>query len=375
MLEIRKIQHTASQLRPFVHFGIDHYKGNTCFVPPLVTDEIETLMPSRNPAFDFCEAQAFMAYRDGKPVGRIVAIVNSLVNERSGRKDARFSFVDFIDDPEVSRALFDAAEQWARERGMTAMTGPLGFTDMDHEGMLIHGFDEMGTMATIYNYPYYPAHLEALGYEKETDWVEFRVDVPDAVPDKMKRISALVRRKYGLRSVKFTSRKKLANQYGHALFTLINEAYDNLYGYSPLSERQIDYYIGKYLSILRLDCISVIVDADDRLAAVGISLPSMSKALQKSGGKLLPFGWAHLLKGIYGKNDTIDLMLIAVKKEYMKMGVNALIFEDLIPVFNKEGFKVAESNIELEDNESVQLQWQYFNHRLHRRRRAYRKPL
>lgn len=374
-ITIEPISPTRGALRQFVKFGISLYKDSPCYVPPLISDEVETLMPSKNPAFDYCEAQAFMAWLDGKPVGRIVAIINNLVNERSGKKEARFGFVDFIDNAEVVDALFAAAEQWARDRGMTEMVGPMGFTDMDHEGMLIEGFDQMGTMATIYNYPYYPLHMDRMGYVKDADWVEYRVEVPEEVPEKFKRIADLVRRKYNLRSLKFTSRRKIKQQYGQALFDLINEAYDKLYGYSPLNQRQIDYYINKYLDIIRLDCVSVIVDADDKLVALGISMPSLSKALRKSGGKLWPTGWYHLLHGIHGRNDVVDLLLIAVKKEYMSRGVNAIIFEDLIPIFNREGYREAESNIELEGNESVQLQWQYFNHRQHRRRRAYRKPL
>lgn len=374
-VEIRQIPLEKKELKKFVKFGIDLYSDSSCYVPPLIFDEVETLLPGKNPAFDYCEASAFMAYRGGVPVGRIAVIINNVVNERSGRKEARFGFVDFIDDAEVSQALFDAAENWARGRGMAEMIGPMGFTDMDHEGMLIEGFDEMGTMATIYNYPYYPQHIEKLGYNKDVDWVEYRVDVPADVPEKHRRISDIVRRKYGLKSLKFTSRKAIKEQYGQALFELINEAYDSLYGYSPLSQRQIDYYISKYLDLIRLDCVSVVVDSDDRLVALGISIPSLSKALRRTRGRLFPFGWWHLLRGIYGKNDTVDLLLIAVKKEYMSRGVNALIFEDLIPVYNKHGFKVAESNLELEGNESVRLQWQYFNRRQHRRRRAYRKSL
>ena len=251
----------------------------------------------------------------------------------------------------------------------------MGFTDMDHEGMLIDGFEEMGTMATIYNYPYYPRQMERLGFSKDVDWVEYRVTVPDGVPEKFQRIAEIVRRKYELHSVKFTSRRKIKEQYGQALFDLINEAYDKLYGYSPLTQKQIEYYIDKYLGIIRLDCVSVIVDKNDELVAVGISMPSMSQALRKSRGKMLPFGWYHLLHGIYGRNDVVDLLLIAVKKEYMSRGVNALLFEDLIPIFIKEGYKEAESNIELEGNDSVRLQWQYFPHRQHRRRRAYRREI
>lgn len=374
-VEVEAIRPTKSSLKTFVKFGIDLYKGSPYCVPPLISDEVETLMPSKNPSFDYCEAQSFLAWRDGRPVGRITAIINRLVNSRTGVPVARFGFVDFIDDPEVSDALFAAAEKWARDRGMTEIVGPMGFTDMDHEGMLVEGFDRMGTMATIYNYPYYPAHLERLGYVKDVDWVEYRVTVPSEVPEKFRRIAEIVRKKYGLRSVKFTSRRKLKDAYGQALFELINDAYDKLYGYSPLNQRQIDYYIDKYLDILRLDCISVIVDSSDRLVALGISMPSMSQALRKSGGKMFPTGWYHLLQGIYGRNDVVDLLLIAVSKEYQNRGVNALIFEDLIPIFNKEGYKEAESNIELEENESVRLQWQYFEHTQHRRRRAYRKSL
>lgn len=372
---VEAVKPTKSELKRFVQFGISLYKGNGCYVPPLVSDEIETLMPDKNPAFDYCRAQAFMAYRDGKPVGRIVAIINDLVNKRTGVNEGRFGFVDFIDDPEVVDALFGAAEQWVKDNGMDEMVGPMGFTDMDHEGMLVEGFDEMGTMATIYNYAYYPEQMERMGYVKDVDWVEYRVTVPKEVPEKFVRISEIVKKKYGLRSIKFTSRRKIKEQYGQALFELINEAYDKLYGYSPLNQRQIDYYIGKYLNIIRLDCLSVIVDSNDQLVALGLSMPSMSEALRKSGGRMLPFGWYHLLHGIYGKNDVVDLLLIAVKKEYLSRGVNALVFADLIPIFNKEGFKEAESNIELEGNDSVRQQWDYFPHRQHRRRRAYRKKL
>lgn len=374
-VEVRPIEHTRKGLKPFVQFGIDLYKGNDCFVPPLFSDEVETLTPSKNPAFEFCRAQAFMAFRDGKPVGRIAAIINDTVNSRTGCNECRFGFVDFIDDAEVSDALFAAAENWARENGMTEIVGPLGFSDMDHEGMLVEGFDQMGTMATIYNYPYYKDHMERMGYTKDADWVEFRVEVPERVPEKYQRIADMVSRRYGLHAKHFTSRKKLKDEYGVKLIELINKAYDNLYGYSPLTPRQIEYYIDKYLGILRLDCVSVIVDANDELVAVGISIPSMSKALRKSGGKMLPFGWYHLLKGIKGKNDVVDLMLIAVAKEYMGKGVNAMIFADLLPTYIKAGFKAAESNVELETNENVQLQWQYFDYRQHRRRRSYRKKI
>ena len=230
-------------------------------------------------------------------------------------------------------------------------------------------------MATIYNYPYYPGHLVRMGYVKDADWVEFRMTVPDRIPDKMARIAEIVKKKYNLRVLKYTSGKKIKADYGQELFNLINEAYDRLYGYSPLSPKQIDYYIDMYLGILKLEYVPVIVDEAGKLVGVGITMPSLSRALQKSRGRLFPTGWFHLLRALYGRNDTVDLMLVAVAPEYQNKGVNALLFADLIPVYIKNGVKYAESNLELEDNANVQAQWQYFEHRQHRRRRAYRKQL
>jgi GNAT superfamily N-acetyltransferase len=375
MVEIRQINPTRSNLKKFVEFQIKLYEGNPYFIPPLVSDEIATLDSKVNPAFDHCESAYFMAYRDGKAVGRIAAMINKQVNEKENSRQARFGFVDFIDDAEVSKALFDTAEQWAKEKGMDNIVGPLGFTDLDNEGMLINGFEELGTMATIYNYPYYPAHVERLGYEKEVDWHEFLIEIPEQIPDKHKRIAEIVKKKFNLRVVKFTSRKALKEQYGQALFELINEAYDNLYGYSRLTKRQIDYYIKIYLGMLNLDLVTLIVDGEDQLVGVGISIQSMSRALQKSKGKMFPFGWWHLLKGLKGKNDRVDLLLVAVKPQYMGKGVNALLFTDLIPAYNKYGFKWAESNPELESNAAVQNQWEAFPYRQHRNRRAFIKRL
>lgn len=375
MIEIREIEPTRANLRKFTQFQIDLYKDNPYFVPPLVSDDVNTLDPHRNPAFDFCEAACFMAYKNGKPVGRIAAIINRQVNEKEGKKECRFGFVDFVDDPEVSKALFSKAEEWARSKGMEMLTGPLGFTDLDHEGMLVDGFEELSTMATIYNYPYYPAHLEALGYRQANEWLEFVMDVPEAIPDKYNRIADIVKKKFGLRVLKFTSRKAIKEQYGQALFELINEAYADLYGYSTLTPRQINYYINQYLNLLNLDLVTLVIDKDDKLVGVGISMQSMSRALQKSRGKLFPFGWYHLLKGLKGKNDRVDLLLVAVKPEYQSKGVNALLFQDLIPQYIRYGFKWAESNPEMADNAKVQSQWEYFTRRQHRKRIAVSKKL
>ena len=373
-IEIRKID-TKGGLKKFVKWGIDLYKGNECFVPPLVMDDVNTLDPHNNPAFDFCESIYFMAYDDGKPVGRIAGIINNVVNEKTGKKTLRFGWVDFIDDTRVSEALFRAVEVWGRSKGMEEIVGPLGFSDMDPEGMLVEGFDQEGTMATIYNYPYYPKHLDAMGFEKEADWVEFRMTVPDGIPERYQRISDIIKRKYELSTPKYTSAKKLVKDYGQEIFQLINEAYSELYGYSPLTPRQINRYISMYIPVLRLDNISLIVDKDKKLIGVGIAMPSMSKALIKCRGRMFPFGWIHLLKALRGQNDVVDLLLVAVKPEYQSKGVNSLLFTDLIPCFIKNGYKFAESNPELELNQKVQSQWGYFETRQHKRRRAFRKSL
>lgn len=374
-VEIREITPTKSNLKKYTKFGIDLYKGNDYYVPPLIMDDVETLSPDKNPAFDYCKAKSWMAYRDGKPLGRITGIINTVVNERTGKRDLRFGFLDFIDDKEVVDALFDALAEWGRSQGLTSMVGPMGFSDMDHEGMLTEGFEELGTMATIYNYPYYPQHMERMGFHKDAEWVEYRMTVPDKIPEKMLRVAEIVKKKYGVRTIKYTSAKKIKEEYGMALFELINEAYDQLYGYSPLSQRQIEYYIDIYLPILRLENVCLIVDSNDKLIGVGISIPSMSRALQKGRGRLLPTRWIHLLKAMYMHNDVVDLLLVAIKPEYQSKGVNALLFADLLPVYIKNGYRWAESNPELADNENVQLQWQYFERRQHRRRAAFRKDI
>ena len=375
-IEIKKISKDIKSLRKFVQFGTDFYKNNPYFVPPLRSDDVDTLNPQKNPAFDFCESEYFMAYKDGKAVGRIAAIINHQVNEKENKKVVRFGFVEFTDDYEVSHSLFDAVAEWGKSKGMNAILGPLGFTDMDHEGALIEGFDQLSTMATIYNYPYYQAHYEKYGMSGKADWVEFKMTVPESIPEKHLRISEIVKKKYGLKTVKYTSRKRLVEEVGHPFFALINEAYNDLFGYSPLSDRQIDHYIKIYLPMLRLDHLSIIKDSDDNLIGMGVAIPSMSRALQKSHGRMLPFGWYHLLKAMYAnKTDIVDLLLVAIKPEYQSKGVNALLFTDLIPTFQKCGYKYAESNPELETNQKVQSQWKYFETQQHKRRRAFGKDI
>ena len=375
-VEIRKLEPTKKELLKFIHFPIDVlYNDSTCYVPDLVSDMLSTFLPSENPAYEFCESAFFMAYRDGKPVGRIAAIINSLVNQREQKQEGRFGFVDFIDDEEVVDALMRAVEQWAKEKGMTCLTGPLGFTDMDPEGCLIEGFDQLGTQATIYNYPYYPKHFERLGFVKDVDWVEFKVIVPEQIPEKMVKIGNIVQHRFNLHLVKMNSTKELVKKYGNEIFALINESYDSLFGYSPLSEKQVKHYINVYLPFLPLDHISLVADANDKLVGVGISVPSLSRALIKSRGRMLPFGWYHMLKAIKHEGRIVDLLLIAVAPEYQSKGVNSLFFVDLIPAFNKRGYEWAETNIELENNENVQKQWQYFDIKQHKRRRAFTKDI
>ena len=374
-IEIREIKPTRKEIKKFSMFSTNMYKDNKYYVPDLLMDNLDTFNPAKNPASEFCDSKLFMAYRDGKAVGRVAGIINRVVNEKCNEKNVRFGFIDFVDDEEVSSALMAAVEDWGRSQGMDHIVGPLGFTDMDPEGMLIEGFDQVSTMATIYNHPYYQQHIEKLGFERETDWVEFKIVVPDVIPEKMVRICEIVKKKYNVRNIKYTSAKALVKDYGQAIFQLINEAYSQLYGYSPLTPRQIDHYISMYLPVLRLENVSLIVDADNTLIGVGIAMPSMSKALQRSRGKLFPFGWYHLLKGLKSKNDVVDLLLVAIKPEYQSKGVNSLLFNDLIPCFRKNGYKYAESNPELDDNQRVQLQWQYFETTQHKRRRAYKKAL
>lgn len=363
------------ELRQFVKFNIDLYKGNPYHVPSLIYDEMMTLDREQNPAFEVCDAIYFLAYKGDRIVGRIAGIINRRSNEVWNQKRARFGFVDFIDDNEVVDALFAAVRTWARQQGMEELCGPMGFTDLDHEGMLVEGFDQLGTMATIYNHPYYPQQLERMGFAKDQDWHEFKVYVPDGVPEKHLRIGEIVKRKYGLKVVKCKSKKEIM-PYARPLFETLNVAYAPLYGFSPLTDKQIDYYIKMYIPMLRLDLITLIVrEEDNALVGFGISIPSLSRALQKAKGQLWPFGWFHLLKALRSKPKIIDLYLMGVLPEYQSKGVNALLFNDLIPIYKSLGAIYAESNPELESNNAVQAQWDYFKREHHKTRRVFIQKL
>jgi GNAT superfamily N-acetyltransferase len=362
-------------LRKFVTFNLKLYKGNPYHVPALIADEMMTLEKEKNPAFDFCESIYYLAYRNDEIVGRIAGIINHRANETWKQQYARFGFFDFIDDEAVSEALFEAVEKWAVQQGMNGIQGPLGFTDLDHEGLLVWGFDRLGTMATSYSFPYYQEHLARLGYKKDQDWQEFRVKVPAAVPEKHKRISEIVLKKYGLKIKKFKRVKEIW-PYAEKIFLLWNEAYKPLYGYSELSPKQIEYYIKMYIPMLRLKLITLVVrEEDDSVIGLAISLPSLSKALQKAKGKLFPFGWVHLLNALYGNGKLVDLYIMGVHPDYQNKGVNALIFYDLIPALNQLGFTEAESNPELELNTKMQSQWEYFETEHIKTRRAFIKYL
>lgn len=367
---------TKREMKQFICFNYKLYKDSPYAVPELYSDVRDTLDPEKNAAFEFCEAQPFIALRGGEVVGRIVAIINHKANAAWNKKAVRFGWVDFIDDAEVADALFATVEQWGRERGMTEVHGPLGFTDFDPEGMLVEGFDRIGTMATIYNYPYYPVHMERMGYAKDVDWVEYLLTAPEALPEKHARITRIVKEKFGLRVVKYNSHAKLARERGTAIFELLNEAYAHLYGYSALSPKQIQQYIDMYLPLLDLRLVPLIVDKEDHLIGFGVLLPSLAQAFQKARGYMLPFGWWHLIKALkWNRTQTTEMLLVAVKPEYQGKGAVALIFDDIIPVHHKLGYKWSESNPELESNNKVQAQWDYFERENHKRRRAYVKQL
>ncbi len=375
-VEIKKVE-TKKELKRFIRFNYEFYKDNPYSVPDLYDDMLNTFSPKKNAAFEFCEADYFLAYEDGKIVGRVAAIINRRANEKWGKKAVRFGWIDFVDDIQVSRALIETVKQWGKARGMNEIEGPLGFTDMDAEGMLVEGFDQLSTMSTIYNYPYYPRHMEELGLVKSADWVEMKISIPDEIPEKHRRISQIIERKYNLHVRKLKSRAEIRKTgVAHDIFRLINDAYEPLFGFSRMTERQIDQYVNMYVPVLDLRMVSIVENEQNEIVAVGISMASLSEALQRAKGKLFPFGWVHLLKALMLKRPKmLDLLLVAVRPDYQGKGVNALLFTDLIPVYKKLGFKYAESNPELEMNDKVQNQWQYFEHEQHKRRRCFRADI
>jgi len=370
-VEIRTVEGKKA-LKAFVRFPYSIYKDDPCWVPPLDLDDMTTLSKDKNPAFEFCEAEYWMAYEDGVPVGRVAGIINNRVIEKWGKKYARFSWIDFIEDFEVAKALVETVEAWAKSKGLEGLQGPLGFTDLDKEGLLIEGFDQLGTYETGFNKPYYAPFMERLGFTKDIDWIEFRVKTPDSIPEKVQRVGALIAKRTGVRVYEWKSKKVLIKNYAHQLFELIDEAYDSLYGTYPLSEKQVQFYIGTYLGFVDPRFTKIIVDEKDDLVGFGVALPSLANAARKASGRLLPLGWLHLLLALRHP-EVIDLCLIAVKKEYQERGVVALIMNSLNKSAIEEGVKFSETNVELENNYRVHSMWKDYEKVQHKRRRAYIK--
>ena len=378
-IEIKKVE-SRYDLKKFIEFHYDLYEGNPYDVPNLYTDDVNTLRKDKNAAFEFCEAEYYMAFKDGNMVGRVAAIINHRANEKWQQKRVRFGWIDFIDDMEVSAALLKAVEDYGRDKGMTEMVGPLGFTDLDPEGMLTWGFDQLGTMPTIYNYEYYPKHMETLGgFEVDNKYVEYKLYVPDTVPEKYAKIAQMIQKRYNLHIKKLTRADIFKKGYGQKIFRLINETYKDLYGFSELTEKQINQYVEMYLPLADLNLITLVEDwnADKKLVGVGITIPSLSKALQKcKRGRMLPTGWWHRLRAIkYHKTNIVDLLLMGVLPEYRNKGTNALMFADLIPRYQEYGFEWGESQVEMEINEGVQSQWDALNPVMHKRRKCYVKKI
>ena len=378
LIEIKKVE-SKKDMKTFIDFHYDLYEGNEYDVPNLFSDEMNTLSKDKNAAFDFCEAEYYLAYKDGKLAGRVAAIINHKANNKWGKKSVRFGWIDFIDDREVSKALLDAVEKYGKEKGMEDMVGPLGFTDMDPEGMLTWGFDQLGTMPTIYNYPYYPEHIEALEeFEVDNKYVEFKIMVPDTVPEKYAKIAMMIEKRYNLHVRKLTKKDVFQGGMGQKIFDLINDTYKDLYGYSELSQKQIDQLIKSYLGFLDFNLITCIEDwtgGDHKLIGVGITMPSLAHALRKCRrGRLLPFGWFHVLRAIkMHKTNIVDLLLIGILPEYRAKGANALLFADLIPWYQKYGIEWGETQVELETNAGVQGQWGALTPVMHKRRKCYKK--
>lgn len=370
------------ELKDFIRFNYEMYKDNPFAVPDLLEDTLDTFNPRKNPAFKFCKAEFFLARREGKIVGRIAAIINTRANEKWNRKYVRFGWIDFIDDIEVSEKLLKAVEDWGQKQGMTHIVGPMGFTDLDLEGMLTEGFDQLSTMNSIYNYPYYPKHMEKLGYEVEVKWVERKVFVPknghEANNSKYFKVAELVKKRYGFRMKKFNSKKEIKESgYIQKVLGVVNKAYANLYGYSEMNEEQMNTYADLYLQFLDKRYLGVVENAEGEVIGMGVCITSLSRAVQKAKGKLFPFGWYHFAKTLWfnKKPQILDLLLVGVLPEYQDKGANALIFADIIPEAMKDGYEWAETHHQLEDNLPSQTQWKNLDCEIHKRRVAFGKDL
>ena len=374
-VEIRPVRNRR-ELRQFVNFPERLYKDNPYYVPKLVFDQMDTLDQEKGAAQEFCDSVLYMAYKDGEPVGRVAAIVNHKANEQWHHKEVRFGWYDFVDDREVSKALMDKVEEFGRKHGMESVVGPLGFTDFDPEGMLVDGFDRLSTMALIYNFPYYNDHLDAMGFGKDADWIEYKVQVPTVMPERWPRLEKIIMERAGVHLRPLTRKIIREEDYGHKVFRCINDCYKDLYNFTVLPDHMADKYLGFYLSILDLRFLSMVENDKGDLVAFGISMPSIVKALQKTRGKLFPFGWWPLLKAMFLKHDDMaELLLVGVHPDYQNSGVNSLVFMDMFRKFNAMGIKVAETNAILETNLKNQGQFRDFEHECKKRRRSFIKKL
>lgn len=374
-VNIKKVQ-TRREMKDFIGLTGRIYKGCPYYVPDLEMDIRETFNPA-NAGLENSDIQPFIAYDEkGNPVGRIAGIINHRANEKWHTKNVRFGFIEFIDDKMVSEVLLNAVEQWGKERGMDHIQGPMGIFDFDKEGMLIEDFDKMSSMITIYNPPYYPRHMEVLGYEKEVDWVQIRIEVPKEVPTKYARVASLAKEMFGLRVRKLTGTDIHKRGYGKKVFDLLNRAYAPLFGYTEMSDQQIDLYLRRYIPLIDKQLLPVIENEANEVVGVAITMNSLSQALQKSKGKLFPVGWFHLLRALkWKKEEKAEMLLVAVHPDYQGLGVNALFFDDLIPIYNKYGIKWAETGPQLEDNIRELTQWKPLQPTFTKRRRCYKKSL
>ena len=374
-LEIRAI-HTKKELETFIEFANDLYADCPYYCPPLFFDEMNCFNPAMNPALEVCEYQLWLAYRDGKVVGRIAGIINRKANETWNFKHVRFGWFDFIDDLEVSKALLDTVAAWGKERGMDALNGPVGFTDFDHEGLLLEGYEYPAVMASLYNYPYYVKHIDAYGMTKDADWIEMQVYPPQGCPERLVRIANMVKQRSHVRVDKVKNTRELVRKYGIQYMDVIDEAYQKLYNFQPMTDQQKNYYKNMYFPLLNFDFVTLIVNDQDEIVGVGLGMPDISPALRKCRGKLLPFGWYHLLKALKAKQmETFSFLLIAIRPDYQDKGINALFFDDMIPYINKYGIKILESTNILETNSKNIANFTQFDHKFHKRHRAYIKPI
>ncbi|MCF0192164.1 MAG: N-acetyltransferase [Prevotella sp.] len=382
MITIKTVE-TSKELTQFIDFLYDLFAGNPSFVPPLFSDEYNCLNKKKNAAFEFCEAEYYLAYNDeGKIVGRVAAIINKKANKRWEQKRVRFGWFDFVDDKEVSAKLIDAVAEFGKKHGMEEMVGPLGFTDLDKEGMLTEGFDQLGTMMTSYGAPYYKEHIQAIGgFTVDARYRETKLVAPKEVPEKYLKVGEMIEKRYNLHIYKPTRWELLAKGMGKKIFELLNETYKDIYGYNDLTPKQIKQYIAQYIPFVNPEFISIIRDhntPDKKMIGFGLSIASLSYALQKTKkGRLLPFGWWHIAKTLFisKKSPIIDLLLIGVLPEYRSKGANALLFTDLIPRYLRYGCIWAETQVQLENNENATSQWGPLNPIIHKRRECYLKKL